>query len=620
MDPRPRLEKEPKRDGHTPLRSSGAPSVTTLSGEVKPRLARRILALTLVPILLAIGVSVALVDRQVRTLTEAEIQEQLWVARTLALDLLSSREQELLTQGWIVARDPKFFAMLASIGIERDASYRRTLEDIAIQFAATLDSDRLEILDDSGVVQAQFEPRRSAYGLPVVPRNASTEVDIVSALQGGPTVGLTRAEAGTLIQTATVPVWVGDRIVGVLRHGRRIDTELLGKIRSLTRCEIAFRCGDDIAASTLLDPGTSHIDVTEQLATLQGDSVSVSLYRSIVPEEKFLASLRTKLAIIGLGVIVISLLGARAVVRRLTGPVHTLVRAAIRLERGEPDSEIDIRTGDELEYLGRRFGEMRSTLRNQIESLRELDRMKSTFLTIASHELRTPATIIQGNVELLEYLPQPDDEQFPEVIDGLRRGVARLHSVLERIGDMALLDSEKMRLSMRRFDGRELLPELSTWWNRSKQERALDFTVHAPADPVPLHADAGRLRQAIQNLLHNTFRFTPDGGTVRLALEVHGKIGRFVVEDDGIGVPSEHRESIFEAFYEARDVLGHRSGDTEFGSAGLGLGLALSRSIAHAHDGTIAYEPVPAGGSRFVIEIPLANTGESVLETGEIAA
>ena len=193
MDPRPRLEKEPKRDGHTPLRSSGAPSVTTLSGEVKPRLARRILALTLVPILLAIGVSVALVDRQVRTLTEAEIQEQLWVARTLALDLLSSREQELLTQGWIVARDPKFFAMLASIGIERDASYRRTLEDIAIQFAATLDSDRLEILDDSGVVQAQFEPRRSAYGLPVVPRNASTEVDIVSALQGSPTVVLSEA-------------------------------------------------------------------------------------------------------------------------------------------------------------------------------------------------------------------------------------------------------------------------------------------------------------------------------------------------------------------------------------------------------------------------------------------
>ncbi|MEZ4648311.1 MAG: HAMP domain-containing sensor histidine kinase [Candidatus Eisenbacteria bacterium] len=587
---------------------------------MKPRLARRILALTLLPILLAIGVSVILVDRQVRDLTEAEIQEHLGVARTLALDLLMSREQDLLTQGWIVARDPKFFAMLASPGIVRDASYRRTLEDIAIQFAATLDSDRLEILDDSGVVQAQFEPRHSALGVPVVPRNASTETDVASALEGTPVAGLQQLDGGTLIQSATVPVWVGDRIVGVLRHGRRIDTELLGKIRSLTRCEVAFRCGSTVTASTLLDPKVSHIEVTEPLATLQGDSVSVSIYRSIEPEERFLASLRTKLALIGLGVIATSLLGARAVVRRLTGPVQMLVRAAIHLERDEPDSEIDIQTGDELEYLGRRFGEMRSALRNQIQSLRELDRMKSTFLTIASHELRTPATIIQGNVELLEYLPLPDDDQYSEVIDGLRRGVTRLHGVLERIGDMALLDSEKMRLSMRPFDGRDLLPELSTWWTRTKQDRALAFEVSTPSDPAPLHADAGRLRQAVQNLLHNTLRFTPDGGSVRLSLELAGQTTRFVVEDNGIGVPSEHRDSIFEAFYEARDVLGHRSGDTEFGSAGLGLGLALSRSIAHAHGGTIAYEPVRTGGSRFIIEIPMAGQIESSQESGGIAA
>lgn len=193
-----------------------APSAAAPAGSspVRRRLARRILALTLLPILAAIGVAVVLVDRKVRELTEREIAEQLGIAETLALDLLTAREEDLLTEGWIVARDPKFFAMLAPIGIERDEGFRRTLEDIAAQFAGTLGSDHLEILDDSGVVQAEWEPRRAAYGLAPAPRPASTEPDIAKALGGTPCAGVREVGSGLLLQTAAVPVYVGSRLVG----------------------------------------------------------------------------------------------------------------------------------------------------------------------------------------------------------------------------------------------------------------------------------------------------------------------------------------------------------------------------------------------------------------------
>lgn len=602
-----------------PFRAA-APTNAVSSTPVKRRLAWRILALSLLPILLAIGVAVVLVDRQVRALTETEIEGQLTIARTLALDLITAREEDLLTEGWIVARDPKFFAMLAQLGLERDESYRRTLEDIAAQFASTLDSDRLEILDDTGVVQAQWEPRRSGYGLSPVPRDAKAEPDIAKALLGVPTGGVRAAEKGALVQTAAVPVYVGERIVGVLRHGRRIDSELLGRIRGLTRCEVAFTIGERLAESTLLGANESHLETTAPLQSSLDETITVHLYRSIEPEERFLAALRGHLVLIGLSIVAASLLFTRIVTRRLTEPVDALVRAAIHLERGDADTVIDIRTGDELEYLGRRFGEMRAALQSQIRALRELDRMKSTFLSVASHELRTPATIIQGNVDLLGYIAPPEDEQYPEILEGLQRGVTRLHGVLERIGDMALLDGERMRVSMRPMDARELLPDLECYWRRISAERSLEFHLVVTSEPTTVLADPGRIRQAVQSLLHNALRFTPDGGSVKLGLETRGGHVSFSVEDSGIGVPAEHRDRIFEAFYEARDVLNHRSGDTEFGAAGLGLGLALTRSIVQAHRGKVTYTALTSGGSRFIIELPLVSSARGGTELEEIAA
>lgn len=393
----------------------------------------------------------------------------------------------------------------------------------------------------------------------------------------------------------------------MLRHGRRVDAELLGRIRRLTRCEVLVEVAGRPVESTLVSSDFRHLETQAALTSALDTPVILRLFRSTEPEERFLASLRGHLLLIGLGVLGASLLFARTVTLSLTGPVNALVRAAIRLERGEADVPLEIRTGDELEYLGRRFGEMRTALHSQIRSLRELDRMKSTFLAIASHELRTPATIIQGNVELLGDLAPSGDEQYPEVVEGLQRGVSRLQAVLERIGDLALLDSERMRLSMRPLEAHDLLPELTLYWRQIARDRGVEFRTSADSESAPLLADPVRLRQALQNLLHNALRFTPDGGQVHLHLAVDDTRATFAVEDSGIGVPPEHRERIFEAFYEARDVLNHRSGDNEFGSAGLGLGLALARSIAEAHRGRIAYSPL-AEGSRFVLEVPLERT------------
>jgi signal transduction histidine kinase len=562
-------------------------------------LPRKIFALTLAPPVVVTIIAAILVQVEVSQRMREMTLEQLSTARSVWQDTYRVRGQDLATQAVVVARDPKFFAMLAQPDLSYDASYRATLEALSDDFKRTLGSDVFEIFDERGLLLAGT-PRSGPLGT-----DLSEESDIRAALGGNVAHGTLGAH-GNIYQIVALPVVVRGQIVGILRHGKRLDQELTEKLRSITRCEVTIlNGGQTVATSKILGDG-DYLSVVDPLPDPLGSfEGSLRLERSREPEKRLLALLR--MSLLGMGTVILTLATLLAwwVTRRLSEPVRQLVTAAARLEQGEEDLPIRIRTGDELEYLGRRFEEMRLALRRQIRSLEELDRMKSTFLTLASHELRTPVTIINGALYMMnEAAPRESSTLVAEALQTMAAGTSRLQRVVEQITDMSLIDRHQMALTMGPLDLRDLLKPLAAHWRRTTQGRDLRFRARWPEEALPVWGDPERIRQAAGNLLHNAMRFTPDGGEIDLTVTKAGGTISIAVEDTGIGIQEEERERVFERFYEVQDIESHSSGGTGFGTSGLGMGLAIARGIVQAHAGKIRYEPRAQGGSRFVIDLP----------------
>jgi PAS domain S-box-containing protein len=235
-------------------------------------------------------------------------------------------------------------------------------------------------------------------------------------------------------------------------------------------------------------------------------------------------------------------------------------------------------------------------LRDQNESLRQLDRLKDEFIGLVSHELRTPLASILGYAEML----RDDGGRGPGAVhcaEVIERNTQRL---LRLVGDLQLLSqihSGQLAMEFRRADLADIVAcaveELRPEAQRKHIELALSVT------PVPrLAIDPARIGQLLGNLLSNAVKFTPDGGRVEVTLRREGEQVVLAVADTGIGVPAADRERIFERFY--RTAIATRQA-----IQGTGLGLTISKAIVAAHDGTIAVDSDEGRGSTFTVRLPL---------------
>lgn len=217
------------------------------------------------------------------------------------------------------------------------------------------------------------------------------------------------------------------------------------------------------------------------------------------------------------------------------------------------------------------------------------------FLTVASHELRHPISVVQGYASMLRgYLERMEPEDFQKILGALDVAVGRLTYLVEELMQVSLVEQGRFV-----FDRREvrLLPMLEAAASDVKAAgHAGEVIVSVNDEACTVHADPEKLAQLLAILLDNAVKFSPESSPVEIDAE-WGPGGTSVsVLDRGIGVPEEERELIFERFYQVEAVQHHSS-------VGLGLGLYLARQIADAHDGTLRCEPREGGGSVFAFEI-----------------
>jgi signal transduction histidine kinase len=231
-----------------------------------------------------------------------------------------------------------------------------------------------------------------------------------------------------------------------------------------------------------------------------------------------------------------------------------------------------------------------------LRQLRHANEAKSNFISVMSHEFRTPLTSVIGYAELLESGATGDvSPRQARHLGRIKASAWHLTQVIDEVLTFSRMEAGREEVRRSRIDVSALAAEAVAIVEPAAKNRALDMRVDVPAGLV-VETDEGKLRQALVNLLGNAVKFT-DRGHIRLRVREADDSLRFEVSDTGIGISAEHLERIFDRFWQVDQGSARTHGGT-------GLGLTVTRRIAELLGGTVSVRSQPGAGSTFVIELP----------------
>ncbi len=305
-------------------------------------------------------------------------------------------------------------------------------------------------------------------------------------------------------------------------------------------------------------------------------------------EEEFLGSAKRS-ALIGGGIASgVALLLSFFLIAQVLSPLRLLSRATERIAHGDLSSRVALKARDEFGQLGRSFNRM-------IDNLRRSETIRQTMTADIAHELRTPVSIIQGNLEaILDGVYQPTTEAIAPIYEE----VLHLGGLIDDLRDLALAEAGELRLNKEPTDLVALVSQV-TETVRASSEQEPNLHVEADSSLPKVTVDPKRIHQVLANLLSNALRVTPQEGEIRVDLSRAGEEIELRVTDSGPGIVAEDLPHLFERFYRGDRARSRAAG-------GSGLGLAIAKQWVEAHGGRIWAENSGTGGARFVVRIPLA--------------
>lgn len=289
----------------------------------------------------------------------------------------------------------------------------------------------------------------------------------------------------------------------------------------------------------------------------------------------------------------VALILAAFVVRQITRPVVQLGNAAQQIAQGNLAVRVTADGGDELGELARSFNTM-------AESLQKQEQLRRNLIADIAHELRTPLSGIQGNIEALQ------DGVFPLTADNLtpiHDQTLLLNRLVDDLRTLALADAGELNLKLETVDMKQLIIGVLDGFRLQAHEASIVLRVAALSGVVSycIDGDPARLRQVATNLIANALRHTPPNGSIIVDLKAVGNTLHWRVTDTGEGIPPEDLPSIFDRFYRADGSRSRLTGGT-------GLGLTIVKQIVAAHQGTISVASPPpdtSHGTRFLITLPV---------------
>ena len=304
-------------------------------------------------------------------------------------------------------------------------------------------------------------------------------------------------------------------------------------------------------------------------------------------------------AVLALGALGIAILISFGVAlwltRTITAPLRELDAGMRAVAEGHFKRPLAI-SGDR----GDEFGRLAESFRSMAAQLEELDRLKAEFVSIATHELKTPVNVMLGYLQLLqENVYGEMNERQREIAGTLISQTQQLSRLIRQLLDVSRFDAGGGKLETKPVVLSEFLTDLERAFRVLALQREVSFEVKSDRDiPHEVIWDPVRINEVLGNLLSNAFKFTNKGGRVSLIVGREGDQVRMAVSDTGAGIPRDQIPHIFEKFYQA---------DTQAPLAlrGAGLGLAIAKSIVTAHNGAIDVESRVGVGTTFTIRLPV---------------
>jgi signal transduction histidine kinase len=298
----------------------------------------------------------------------------------------------------------------------------------------------------------------------------------------------------------------------------------------------------------------------------------------------------------GLIALLLAVAAALVIERSIVQPVRRLRATSQRLGGGDLTARAPLLGGGEIGDLGTAFNTMATQIAEREERLKELDRLKSEFVSNVSHELKTPLTTIK----LLAHLLQRTDLTEEEKLDYAKTIAIECDRQIDFVGnllDLSRIESGAYKLRKTRVDARELIRSCVEVERHRAESLGLALTTNVPVGTPALSGDFEALRRVIRGLVDNAIKYTPAGGRITVSARESGDLLAISISDTGKGIPEADLSRVFEKFYRTES-------ETDDGTPGVGLGLYLAQHIIAQLDGELCVESKPDAGTTFTMFMP----------------
>jgi signal transduction histidine kinase len=590
-----------------------------------------LLLAVLTPLVLGLA-TVVTVHRNVKQhVDSSSIHESLEHSASVFESMLNTRSRALAGGARVVVQDPRFFSLLMLNGPQRDSRFTATVKGMARDFSAITRTDIFEVLDRRGSLLASVggSSTRREIREPLVRR----------ALAGEAAEGLL-VESHAYYQAVATPVYADGRVIGVLLLGAQVGGALAHELKSEMQCEVTFLTGTVVTGTTLSATGdlaamsrlvkTVDLERTPDLKTLgvlkvkaartvyltlvrripgaaPGGTQLYVMQRSFDPETSFQTVMQRDMVLLAVIAVLVALITGWLLSDQIVRPLNALVRGAQAMETGDYSHPLQVLRRDEIGYLVERFMEMRKRERAYVNSLEQVAKMKSQFISVASHELRTPISVLASYCDLLSGGSLGAIAPKQQEALGIMRGfITRLTRIAEDATQMAQVQGERLVLNVQPCAVESMVQQAVGAAIAQRRQRPVRVALTCDPFVGPILVDERVLSVAITHLVTNAIRFTQDGGEVQVHVtEAAGRL-RIQVRDRGVGIAADKLESLLTHGVPVGAALDHRSSDgLDFKSAGLGLGLGIARAVVEAHDGVLLANSREGEGSIFALELPL---------------
>ena len=337
------------------------------------------------------------------------------------------------------------------------------------------------------------------------------------------------------------------------------------------------------------------IDDQREIDSKLNEQIRVKIRSNLVSAEQ--AAHRTAdrterriLALI-LGGVIVGAFSVYFITRSVVRPIDQLVSATDRVNRGDPVQRVDIRSGDEFEILASHFNQM-------VAERERLDKMKSDFMFMVTHELNSPIAVAAGAVDLLKGTIDAPNEKQAKYLGMIHRSAARLQHLTADLVDLMKLEGGRFSLRPQLTDIHEPVRSACQSLAPTAEERGirLQYPSVDAAPGIVLNIDSDRMEQVITNLVRNAIRFAASKVEVRVVDEERECL--IWVEDDGPGVDENDLPKLFDKFYRGKQM-------PDQNKSGSGLGLSIVKGIVESHGGTVqATDRGGRPGANFVVRLP----------------